>query len=93
MFKLLGILFFGVIALLLLGIALLGRILGGIFGIKPRSFHEQDANARQQSASGNAQASTAGNATARRSSTKREKLFAEDEGEYVDYEEVKEDGK
>lgn len=92
MFKLLGILFFGFIALLLLGIALLGRILGGIFGIKPRSFHRQDANTRQQSASGSAQAATAGNGTSRRS-TKREKLFAEDEGEYVDYEEVKEDGK
>ena len=89
MFKILGILFFGLIALLLLGVAILSRVLGGIFGMHSRTFHghAKGGAARQQSAPHNPQdAVTTDNATSR---PKREKLFDKDEGEYVEYEDVK----
>lgn len=93
MFKILGILFFGLIALLLLGVAILGRVLGGIFGMNSRTFHGHaqrgGGTTRSKFSSDNRQEAVTADNTASR--PKREKLFDKDEGEYVEYEEVKDD--
>ena len=93
MFKILGILFFGLIALLILGVAILGRVLGGIFGMNSRTFHghaqsREGANRPRSSSANQQETATADSATSR---AKREKLFDKDEGEYVEFEEVKDD--
>ena len=93
MFKILGILFFGLIALLILGVAILGRVLGGIFGMNSRTFHGHaqsrgGANRPRSSSANQQETTTADSATSR---PKREKFFDKDEGEYVEFEEVKDD--
>ena len=77
MFKLLGVLFLGLIALLLAGVILFIRML--INTVKMTS---------QKSTTNNNPRETI-NAGKKASHTKRKKLFSENEGEYVDYEEIK----
>ena len=77
MFKLLGILFLGLIALLLAGVILFIRMLINLI----------HANTQKESAPRGPQRTT--EAVNKSSRPRRKKLFSKDEGEYVDYEEVK----
>lgn len=86
MLKLLGILFLALIAFLIIGIALFARILGSFLVQKGSSFRKQTQadNTRKETTN----TSTKTDAQTRKAS-KREKLFGKEEGEYVEYEEIK----
>ncbi|WP_300704288.1 DUF4834 family protein [Bacteroides sp.] len=94
MFHILGFLFIIIIAILIIGLSIIGTVLRSIFGLKKRhsSFSSggySSYNSTKQSGSPRQQ-ETEETAEEKAHSNKRKKLFSEDEGEYVDFEEVKE---
>ncbi len=92
MFHLLGFIFFIILVVLLVGLFILYRVIGMIFGFKRRMKRNGSAQ-RTTYSSGSSQPqedsfdtySNEGNASARR----RKKIFDKEEGEYVDFEEIK----
>ena len=84
MFHILGFLFIIVIAVIIIGLALVGSVLRAVFGLgKPnnnsgsrRYYHQTQANDKEEIIIG--------------TGAKHKKLFDDNEGEYVDYEEIKE---
>ena len=92
MFHLLGILFLIILVILLIGLAILSRIIGMVFGFKRRM--QRNGSASQHAYSSNSNSSqdntshtysSEGNSTVR----PRKKIFDKEEGEYVDFEEIK----
>lgn len=87
MFHILGFLFFIIIAIFFIGIVLVGSIFSRLFGGKRRStfysYKPKDSE-QSQTAHDNGQSET------RHSANKHKKIFQKDEGEYVDFEEIKE---
>lgn len=90
MFHILGILFIIIIAILIIGLSIIGTVVRSVFGLKGRgstsggySFNgdKQKPNSSQKQETTEAE---------EESHLKRKKLFAKDEGEYVDFEEVRE---
>ena len=74
-------LFILVVFILVLGLSIVGSIVRAIFGFGRRSSSRMNQSYERQSNQAQEENATAnGN---------RKKLFTEDEGEYVDYEEVK----
>lgn len=91
MFKILGILFLMLIVVLLIGLSLIVRVAGSLFGNR-RPPYRQQARGEQphrQSATGNSRQETVETEEGSLH-PKHKKLFDKDEGEYVDYEEIKE---
>lgn len=92
MFHILGILFLIVLVVLLIGLAILSQIIGMVFGFKRRMQRNGSAQ-RTTYSSGSSQPqedsfdaySNEGNTSVRR----RKKIFDKEEGEYVDFEEIK----
>lgn len=82
MLHILGFLFIIIIAILIIGLSIIGSVFRSIFGLSGRR-----SNHRQQQSDSSATGSSTGTG---RKPSKRKKLFSEDEGEYVDFEEVKE---
>lgn len=100
MLHILGFLFIIIIAILVIGLSIIGSVFRSIFGLGGRrssgtyqkgSGNYQSGgysyNDRQQQSDSSATDSSAGTG---RKPSKRKKLFTEDEGEYVDFEEIKE---
>ena len=81
MLHVIGLIFFICLALLFALLAILAKILGSIFGFGRKV-------KRTFSGSGSAQAEGSQVMMTERRSSKR-KIFEDDEGEYVEYEEVK----
>lgn len=94
------LIFLGVIVLF--GLSIIGTILRAIFGLgrgpssRPRqagygnsSQQRSSYNSATNHSSGNAEGAAADNNKPHR----HKKIFSEDEGEYVDFEEIKEDNK
>lgn len=102
MFHFLGFLFIILIAILFIGLGIIGTVIRGIFGLGRRrssntyrngnenyqSEREYSSNERQQSCHASHKTSRASQETAY---IKHKKLFSKDEGEYVDFEEIKEE--
>lgn len=90
MFHLLGFLFIIVIAVLLIGLTVVGSILRAIFGFGRRSSqtttHTYSTGRRHYHAS---DIDNEEEATAQESNSKHKKIFSDEEGEYIDFEEVK----
>lgn len=92
MFHILGILFLIILVILLIGLAILSKVVGMIFGFKRRMQRNGSAQ-RTTYSSGSSQPqedsfdahSNEGNTSVRR----RKKIFDKEEGEYVDFEEIK----
>lgn len=82
MLHILGFLFIIIIAILLIGLSIIGSVFRSIFGLGGHR-----SNHRQQPSDSSATDFTTGTG---RKPSKRKKLFSEDEGEYVDFEEIKE---
>lgn len=98
MFHILGILFIIIIAILIIGLSIVGTVIRSVFGLKKRGSssgphpngngsykgggYSYNGSNNQQSNTSQAEAEEAGN-------PRRKKLFAKDEGEYVDFEEIK----
>lgn len=83
MFHILGFLFIIIIAILLIGLSIVGTVIRSIFGFwghrssKSHQDHSSDFSQKKTKPDDNTTYS------------KRKKLFSEDEGEYVDFEEIK----
>lgn len=92
MFHILGFIFFIILIVLLIGLFILSRVVGMIFGFKRRMQHNGSAQ-RTTYSSGSSRpqedsfdsSSNEGNTSVRR----RKKIFDKEEGEYVDFEEIK----
>lgn len=104
MFHILGFLFIIIVVILVIGLSIIGTVLRSIFGLgrkRHSSGTYQNGNGSYQSAgdysfSGNQQQSSSSQANEETTSSeddthkKHKKLFSKDEGEYVDFEEIKE---
>ena len=78
MFGFLGFILVFILLIVLVVIAFLGNLVRAIFGLgkrAPKQFHGETQQTSQQQ-------------TTSSSNTAKKKIFAEDEGEYVEYEEV-----
>lgn len=92
MFHILGFIFFIILIILLIGLFILSRVVGMIFGFK-RRMQRNGSTQRTTYSSGSSQPqedhfdsySNEGNTSVRR----RKKIFDKEEGEYVDFEEIK----
>lgn len=95
MFHILGFLFIIVIAVIIIGLALVGSVLRAIFGLGKRS--SASGSGSQNSTHSNSgqryyrptQANDKEEIITETRANKHKKLFDDNEGEYVDYEEIK----
>lgn len=100
MFHILGFLFIVIIAILLIGLSIIGSVFRSIFGLgghrSSGSYQKGSGNYQSGGYSYNDQqqqsdsSATDSTTDTGRKQSKRKKLFSEDEGEYVDFEEIKE---
>lgn len=84
MFHLLGFLFFLVLVVVVLGLALVSRVIGTLLGWGRKA---SDAFSGRSSA-GASSASSSRSATPPPSASSKKKVFDDDEGEYIDFEEI-----
>lgn len=84
MFHLLGFLFFLVLVVVVLGLALVSKVIGTLFGWGRKA---TDAFSGRSSA-GASSASSSRSATPPPSASSKKKVFDDDEGEYIDFEEI-----
>ena len=80
MFHILGFLFIIIIAILLIGLSIIGTVIRNIFGL----------GGRRTSYNDNRQSSEEAQTEEGEIRPRHKKLFSKDEGEYVDFEEIKE---
>ena len=104
MFHILGFLFIIIVVILVIGLSIIGTVLRSIFGLRKRrtpSGSYQNGGGSYQSGggysfSGDQQQTASSQANEGTTSSedvvhrKHKKLFTKDEGEYVDFEEIKE---
>lgn len=104
MFHFLGFLFIIIIAILLIGLSIIGIVIRSIFGLGSRrssnTYRNENGNyqsGRGYSFNGRQQSGSSSNEepkTRIKEETahgRHKKLFSQDEGEYVDFEEIKEE--
>ncbi|MCI5579904.1 MAG: DUF4834 family protein [Phocaeicola plebeius] len=84
MFHLIGFLFFLVLVVVVLGLALVSRVIGTLLGWGRKA---SDAFSGRSSA-GASSASSSRSATPPPSASSKKKVFDDDEGEYIDFEEI-----
>lgn len=99
MFHFLGFLFIIIIAILLIGLSIVGTVIRSIFGLGGRRSSDTNPNGngnyqgRGYSFNDSQQSDTSHHEEATPEEgdlhPKRKKLFSKDEGEYVDFEEIK----
>jgi hypothetical protein len=88
MFAFLGFILFFVFILLIFGLTIISGILRALFGIGRRR-----SSSTRASDAGDGSSHTHGNTKGNvRDTPRRKKLFTDNEGEYVEFEEVKKDG-
>lgn len=101
MFHILGFLFIVLIGIIIIGLMIVGGVLRAIFGLGRRSSanpgsqarnrYTTDGSSRQYHATDPEDAEEINGEDTLNSHPKRKKIFTEDDGEYVDFEEIKED--
>ena len=87
MFSFIGFIFFFILIILILGLSLVGRLLRTIFGLGRRPTDQPDSSHTHSASSSSAN----GGQNKSSNSPKRKKIFEDNEGEYVEFEEIKED--
>ena len=93
MFHLLGFLFIIFIVILVVGLTIVGSVLRAIFGFgrrRPASSKGTQTHTYRTTHAENRQASDSEETIKEQADAKHKKIFTKDEGEYVDFEEVKE---
>lgn len=95
MFHLLGFLFIIIIAVLIIGVSIVGTVLRALFGFGRRSAsaphtYTTTGGREQQSTRREREEEEIYNAEENIQPRKHKKIFGKDEGEYVDFEEIKE---
>ncbi len=91
MFHLLGFLFLIIIIVLIIGLSIIGTVLSSIFRLGGLRKNKQQTTYRNTTYQSSASAGDGVSAEEGGIHPKRKKLFSEDEGEYVDFEEIKEE--
>ena len=89
MFHFLGFLFIIIIAILLIGLSIIGTVIRSIFGLGSRRSSNTYRNDNGNYQSGRGYSFNGRQQSG--SSSNDKKLFSQDEGEYVDFEEIKEE--
>ena len=87
MFHILGFLFIIIIAILLIGLSIIGTVIRNIFGLGGR---RTSSNSGPYQNNDNRQSSEEAKTEEGEIRPRHKKLFSKDEGEYVDFEEIKE---
>lgn len=87
MFHILGFLFIIIVVILVIGLSIIGTVLRSIFGLGGK--RRTTSGNQQQTYSSQSSEETASSASDNDFHGKRKKLFSKDEGEYVDFEEIK----
>lgn len=97
MFHLLEFLFFSILIILVIGLALISKIIRTILGIGRHMTTGNVFSSANTSSRNNYSASSKRNSTENNSyrqsnqtTSRKKKIFGNDEGEYIDFEEVKE---
>lgn len=85
MFSFLGFILIFVLIIIFFGLSIIGSVLRTLFGFGRRSSSTNNGSAENRSNQSQR------NKRADNASSKRKKIFEEDEGEYVEFEEVKKD--
>ncbi len=85
MFHLLGFLFFLVLVVVVLGLALVSRVIGTLFGWGRKA---SDAFTGRSSAGASSASSSRSATPPPPSASSKKKVFDDDEGEYIDFEEI-----
>ena len=85
MFHLLGFLFFLVLVVVVLGLALVSRVIGTLFGWGRKA---SDAFSGRSSAGASSASSSRSATPPPPSASSKKKVFDDDEGEYIDFEEI-----
>lgn len=92
MFHILGILFLIILVILLIGLAILSKVIGMIFGFKRRMQRNGSTQQTTYSSHSSQQPEDAFDSYSsegKNSVRRRKKIFDKEEGEYVDFEEIK----
>ncbi len=87
MLHLLGIIVFIFLFVLIIGAVILLRVVKGFFSIGKKMTGQDFSRERRSQTAGTADYS---NAAQKQKTSKKKKVFDDDEGEYVDFEEIKE---
>ena len=82
-----GFLFIIILAILLIGLSIIGTVVRKLFGLGGRGY--SFSGNRQPGYAPDEETGTGSRTTS--SPDRRKKLFSQDEGEYVDFEEIKEE--
>lgn len=96
MFHILGFIFFFILIILVIGLAILSKVIRTVFGIGRRMKGQESSryNRSESAFKDFTQSQSTTNENARNNKTsggrRKGKVFDEDEGEYVDFEEIKE---
>lgn len=86
MYSFLGFIFIFILVIILFGVSIISSILRALFGLGRRSSSRSNSSNTQQQADADYNSK---NKNRKNSSTKRKKIFDDDEGEYVEFEEIK----
>ncbi len=89
MFHILGFLFIFVIAILLIGLSIVGSVVRTIFGLGRRSTSSRPSGNTRQTYYSTNEKREESSAQSSSSNASHKKIFNKDEGEYVDFEEIK----
>ena len=86
MFGFLGFILFFILLIFLIGLSLIGGLLRALFGLGKRAPHKRSY---AYTSPDDEYTSTSSASSTTSASSSKKKIFADDEGEYVEFEEVK----
>ena len=89
MFHILGFIFFFLLVIFIIGLVLLSKVLRAIFGFGRKMTGSTAAGRTGRSAAYSEETSQGNAQYSQRKRQNRKKIFDEDEGEYIDFEEIK----
>ena len=89
MFHILGFLFIIIIAVIIIGLTIVGSVLRAIFGLGRRSTTRTYNGGTTQRKQSHASDMDDEETIYEKETLRHKKIFADDEGEYVDFEEIK----
>lgn len=89
MFHILGFLFIIIIAVIIIGLTIVGSVLRAIFGLGRRSTTNTYNNSSTQRKQYHASDMDDEEIISEKETSRHRKIFSDDEGEYVDFEEIK----
>lgn len=91
MFHIIGFLFFFILIILIIGLALLAKIVRSVFGLGRKMTNQtRTSNKTNSQETTNSDNFHNHHANPSKYTQERKKIFDKDEGEYIDFEEIKE---